>query len=501
MKEITEEKKNKKHFTIVVSILTGLLALAVGIISGYFIYAGTRGLSDDEQKIINTYRILKNEWLYGNEDEYLADQGVAGLASGIASSEKDNYTFYTSTTEAQGLSTDGKGLGFSSHYYDGGLYVTDVHNGPNSDKLKIGDVLYGVTINDSYYDFQTHTYSEIHNYLNSITDTTTIFNFKVVRSETTINLALTRSSYNVILAESIAIPSSTNNYTLGIKVNSYLDGAAAAVKGIINNYVSKGTVNKLIIDLRGNGGGLVSQASEMAKLFVKKGTFIYSLINKDGKTLDKDSQTKDPTFSIPSYSVIIDGSSASASEIFTLAMRAGTDCVVYGQTSYGKGIAQNLITFSDGSVLRYTYAYVYGPERDTETMYDEGNDDDKIMSIHGKGIIPDISFDTPYVYLNTAYDYTQYLGVSDTAMNYLLTLMNQLYPDKGYPDSYSSSYRFTDAVSNMASLVNEKYALSIAPFDDTGKVSKSCNDKIVKEAYDGYLKIFAELTNEVVGNN
>lgn len=494
MKEKKELTKVKK-VAIVSSVITGVLALATGIVTGYYIYYGQVG--SEGRKLIESYELLKDNWLYGNEEEYLLDNATTGLVKGVAST--DLYTFYTKTQAEQGLSTDGNGLGFSSHFYDGGIYITEVHDGPSTGKLKIGDVIYGVTIGDNdYYDFTTHKYSDVSAYLASVNDTTTVYQFKVVRDgvEITPSISMTRGKYSQSLIDVTVSPSSSNDFTLGIKINTFLGNPTSALDQTISYYQKQTTVNKLILDLRGNGGGLVDQASSMAKLFVKKGTFIYSLVDKNGKTVESKTQNYDPTYSIPNYSLIIDENTASASEIFTLAMRAGTNAKVYGLKSYGKGIAQQFKTFSDGSTIRYTYAYVYGPERDNETMYDEGSDADKTMCIHGKGIIPDYTFTTDYVSLQNVYDYTQSLAVSENGMNYLLNTYNDIYSDT---KTYNASYHFTDLVSDFADKINTKYSLSIAAFDDTGIVSKKLNDKIVKESYDKYLKYYSVLTNEVIG--
>ena len=91
--------------------------------------------------------------------------------------------------------------------------------------------------------------------------------------------------------------------------------------------------------MRGNGGGYLNQAAEAASLFVKKDTLIYEMVDKNGKVKESYRQQKDPLFQIPQYSFITDSSSASATEVFALALRAGADAKIYGFKTYGKGIA------------------------------------------------------------------------------------------------------------------------------------------------------------------
>lgn len=494
-------------------LLTAIFGLAIGvsggIVGGYYL----NKLPADEQKLVDEYRLLKENWLYGNEEKYLSDYAAAGLAYGIATgtdsdgnSLYDPYTFYTQNYSDQGLSTDHKGFGFNSHSYNGGLYVVEVHpgsesgsSGPSEGKLFVGDVLYGVTRgSESYYDFTLHTQSEISAYLSALQDTTTVYAFNVTRGDKTLTVSLTRGDYSDRLVDVLETPSTENGRTLTVRINLFLGSPTYALKSTLDYYLSQGTVNKLVLDLRGNGGGYIEEAKTMASLFVKKGTLIYELVNKDGKVIAKETQTKDPEYSFPAYSILIDSGTASASEIFTLAMRAGTDAEVIGLKSYGKGIAQFLKTFSDGSTIRYTSAYVYGAERKDETMYEEGKDSDDVLCIHGKGILPDVTYAQDYGFLQTVADYTSSLAPTLSQMNYLLKMMNFVYPDKNYPTAYSSTYHFTDAIQSFALAMSSKYSdpSLLSAFSSEGTVAKKVNDRLVKESFDAYLSEYAKLTEE-----
>ena len=123
---------------------------------------------------------------------------------------------------------------------------------------------------------------------------------------------------------------------MAVRIDTFLGNPYYILDAMIYNYYSKSKINKLIIDLRENGGGYVRQAEKISKLFVEKGTFIYSLVNKDNKVITESYQRNEPKYKIPSYSLIIDNNTASTSELLTLAMRAGTNAKIYGFKSYGK---------------------------------------------------------------------------------------------------------------------------------------------------------------------
>lgn len=504
-KSKTKEKKKNKSWILPLSI--GAICLASGFGINALLNIGKHRLSYDEQKLIEGYRLLKDEWLFGNEYDYLNSNAMKGMISSVSDEKGDPYTFYTDSDSEQGLSTDGSGFGFSSHYYNGGLYVTEIHPESPAEKatfdgtqlhLRIGDVVYGVQVdNDSYFDFTKHTQKECQDYLD-VNKGNVTYHFQVVRGEEKYTLSLKKGVFQERLIRVVQSPSVENNNTLMIKINTFLGDPYSALVGTLNAYKNS-VVNHLVLDLRQNGGGYVNQAEMIAKLFVKKGTLIDRMIGKDNKVISECYQTKEPVYQFDHYSILIDSQTASAAESFTLAMRAGTNAKIYGLTSYGKGIAQAFKTFEDGSVIRYTYSYVYGPERSNETMYNENQDSDDILCIHKKGIVPDVMFSKNYTYLNSVLDYTNTMGITETGQQLFLQALNDIHPNV-YPQSYSASYHFTDAIQDYGnnSAILYKDETYKEAFDEKGYFSPHLNHLFIKECYDTYLKYEAILTNEVI---
>lgn len=433
--------------------LTALFSMIVFGLIGFSIGYLLNHLSFEEQKLVDEYRLLKEEWLYGNEETYLDELAAKGLINYVASEQDDAYTFYTSTVSEQGLSTDGTGFGYESHYYDGGLYLVNVYQDSSSYRsgMKKGDVLYSVKVDDETFDFKSHSLSEISSFFSTHNEKNIQFTFFGKRGTEEKQFTLKREKYTEDYISIIDEPSSTNGYQATIKINTFLGSPALALKITLSTYTR---IDSLVLDLRGNGGGYISQAEEMAKLFIKKGTLIYQLRDKDNSIREESYQKNDPEFNIGEYKIIMDNNSASASEIFILAMRAGSNTTTYGLKSYGKGIAQSFKTFDDGSVIRYTFAYVYGPEKENETMYDEANDDDNIMCIHNLGIIPDVSYSVDYSFLSSSLDLTS-IGISEYGQNYFLKILNELY--SGYPTQYDENNHYTDVIKKYAVSMKLKY--------------------------------------------
>lgn len=494
------KEKSKTGKVVLLSLLTLVFGAGIGTGIGYLVFQKALGLTLEEKKLLEGYRLLKEEWLFGNEEEQLSSLALKGMISNVSDNQGDPYTFYTDSEEEQGLSVDNKGFGFSSHSYDGGLYITEIHPSSPAEKsklLKVGDVLFSVRRGkEDIYDFRSHSSSEIHQYLQEKVDSDTTYTFTVSRGEVSFQVSLKKGDYSQKLVSVVKTPDESNDQTLLVKINTFLGDPVLALKGTLEPYKNK--AKRLVFDLRGNGGGYVQQAEEMAKMFVKKGTMIDLLVSKNGERISSCYQKEDPIYSFSSYGIILDSNSASATESFTLAMRAGCNTTVYGFQSFGKGIAQKFKYFSDKSVIRYTYAYVYGQEREHETMYDEYLDDDDILCIHKKGILPDKPYSFDYQYLASVADYTSTLGISTYGQEFFLKAINEIKPNT-YPTSYSSNYHFSDAIKQYGEETSKKYEDSSFSnaFNRDGTMNKKLNDRFIKECYDIYLKGYEDLTKSV----
>ncbi len=493
-----ENKKSVK--TALLLALSALSVLVIGGIGGYFLSLEINKLSDDERKVVEEYRVLRDEWLYGNEEEYLADYALSGLADGFAESGDDPYTFYTPTMEDQNLSVSHLGFGITTHPYDGGYYVTAVHDGPASGVLEEGDVLLGATRGrEEYYSFQEHTIAENENFLSDEEHVTDAYVFTYSRNGEEGTALLRKSTYQEEIVHVLEEPQEDNGYTLSVQIRTFLGEPTQDLDQILSDYEGK-RIDRLLLDLRGNTGGYVDECERMAKLFVRKGQLIDQLVDRDGNVLQETIQESDPKYSYPEYAILIDSNTASASETFALAMRAGTDCTLYGRTSYGKGVAQRIRTYSDGSTLRFTYAYVYGPEKENEDMYDEGSDEDDVLCIHGKGIVPDVVYDTDYVWLQSTPILSSSLSVSIANQMHVLNLLHLLPLEEEIPQSYQSNYHFHDALVDFSNYVSKKYQdetlLNI--YQENGCVSLPIEQKVGKESFDLYLSYCDDLLEQAI---
>lgn len=134
-------------------------------------------------------------------------------------------------------------------------------------------------------------------------------------------------------------------------------------------------VEKLIIDLRGNGGGIMEAATMIADQFLEEGQLI---VYTEGRSRprENDYATSRGNLKEDKVVVLIDESSASASEIFAGAIQDNDRGLVIGRRSFGKGLVQEEMRFSDGSALRLTVARYYTPTgRSIQRPYENGKED------------------------------------------------------------------------------------------------------------------------------
>jgi len=134
-------------------------------------------------------------------------------------------------------------------------------------------------------------------------------------------------------------------------------------------------VDKLIIDLRNNGGGIMEAATMIADQFLEEGQLIVYTEGK-ARPRENDFATSRGILKEDKVVVLIDESSASASEILAGAIQDNDRGLVIGRRSFGKGLVQEEMRFSDGSALRLTVARYYTPTgRSIQRSYENGKDD------------------------------------------------------------------------------------------------------------------------------
>ena len=281
------------------------------------------------------------------------------------------------------------------------------------------------------------------------------------------------------------------NKTGYLLLDDFTDKAAQEVKSVVTDMVKKNQITSLIIDVRDNGGGLVDEAVKIVGYFVPKGTEV--LVMK-GKTslMDKTYKTpSEPIFPDMKLALIVNRSSASASEILAGALQDLDRAVVIGERTYGKGLVQVIYPVGYGGHVKVTIGKYYIPSgRCVQALdYSHRNEDGSVGRIpdslvsefktkngrivrNGGGVLPD-TVTTDSRKLNIAY----YLFAQNQYFDYA-TRYAQKHP------SIASAVDFKLSDADFNDFVD--YLLKEKKFTYTTQTEKYYNQLFEVAGYEGF---------------
>jgi carboxyl-terminal processing protease len=146
-----------------------------------------------------------------------------------------------------------------------------------------------------------------------------------------------------------------------ILLTSFINKSPAEVKAALEEFKGDPRVKNIVLDLRGNGGGLVESAVDILSYFLPKGTEVVRTRGRDGAAERVYKTTRSPLFPDIPVAVLIDGATASASEILAGALQDLDRGVLVGSRSFGKGLVQTTRPLPFSGVLKVTVAKYYTP--------------------------------------------------------------------------------------------------------------------------------------------
>jgi len=320
--------------------------------------------------------ILKNDY-YQNVDE---NKLLEGAINGLAESLEDPYTVYFNKDQMQSFLEKSQGsyvgIGVTVNVDDRGLLtVIEPYEGSPAQQagMKQGDKIVKVDGTD----------------VTSMKDENMIISMIKGKENTKVNITVYRPDEDRYLQFEIKrkrikasnIKSEILDDNIGyIKIVMFDSEIASYFKNDLNSMLRKG-IEGLIIDLRDNPGGSYEQVVEIADSLLAEGTIVYTE-DRDGNKEYKYSDKK--MVDIPLV-ILINGNSASASEILAGAVKDHNRGKLVGTNTFGKGLVQELKLLKDGSGLKVTISKYFTPSG---------------VCIHGTGIKPDIKVDVFEEYRN-----------------------------------------------------------------------------------------------------
>lgn len=354
---------------IVIILITGIV---VSVTSGLLVFKNYDKLfnvgsdtSSEFSEFKKAYDHIVNSYVKEVDREKLINAAIDGMYSYL----NDEYSIYMdkNTTESLEQRLDGEytgvGIEIITNKDDGKIIINKVFsNSPASEAgLKVGDQL--IALDGILLEGKENTYVS-DTIKNSKNDT---FRVKYLRNNKEYEITLKRK--NVTIDSVVSEEYGNVGY---IQIQTFSATTSKQVKNKINDFGSN--IDSIVVDVRNNTGGYLSSAYEISDYFIAKGKPIYQLKNKNNK-ITKYNAKSGILKPFKGVSVLINGFSASASEVLTLALKESANATIIGVKSYGKGTVQEKDILSSGAMVKYTTAYWLSPK---------GN------SINGVGIKPDI---------------------------------------------------------------------------------------------------------------
>lgn len=363
-KKLNEEKKKQKKIFIILCLTVALFAFSIGFYASYLFNKSGEN-NGSKSKFDTIYSILKDEWYYGKDDQYIEKTLIDNAIYGMLDTETDPFTRYL--TSLGNLASSYEGLGITVSEYKEYFIITDVLSKVNMDAgLKVGDILKSIDGNDLANKDST--------YIKNLISNKESLSIVVERNNVEITVLCYVTVYTPV---TVYKDFSYSNEIAYIRISEFASDTAE----MFNEYLKdakNGNYNELIIDLRDNPGGYIYSVVDCADLLMGKGKVVLTTKDKDGNEYSYKTSDNDK-YDFEKIVVLINNNSASGAEALAAALNENMDSKVelVGVTTYGKGSAQKMMYFTDGTYFNYTYALWYTPN---------GN------SIHKVGVAPETSY-------------------------------------------------------------------------------------------------------------
>lgn len=320
----------------------------------------------DYSSIDSVYQALRSNY----DGKITNEQILDGLKHGLAQSAKDPYTEYFSATESEQFNNDlqgtitGVGAKLEKDAEENIVIVAPLDGSPAERAgIRAKDLIVGIddkstagmTANDAVLKIRGEKGTNV--------------KLTILRNKTErLDFTITR--------DTIHVPTVTSKILEGnvayLQVSQFSDDTDELAVKAAQDFKAAG-IKKVVLDLRDNPGGEITSAVNLASIWLDRQSLVVEQ-KTAGKSVAKDYTRSEPILNDTKIVVLVNAGSASASEIMALALRDHLGAEIIGEKTYGKGVVQQLIPFSDGSSLKVTVAKWHSP---------------KGTNIEKKGITPD----------------------------------------------------------------------------------------------------------------
>ena len=389
-----------------------LLAAAAVVATGVWAVKDDFGLGRNMEIMVNMMRELSTQYVDEVSPDKLMSDGAAGMVRNL-----DPYTNYMSEEgmdEFEVMATGkygGVGATIRMRRDSSGVVVAQPYKGSPSDLagLKIGDRF--VRIDGE--DVTKCTTSEISSKLKGDPGTKVRLAVERLMTGEVEEMELSRARIAIPGVPYAGFVADSIGY---IRHNDFTDGCYDEMRAAVERLRADGRLKGLILDYRDNGGGSVPEAIKILSMFLPKGTEVLTMKGRTERSMHTYATESNPVLPDVPMVVLINGNTASASEIVSGALQDTDRAVLMGQRSYGKGLVQTLVPLGYNAYLKLTTAKYYIPSgRCVQRInYSAHNDksgaevvpDSLIREFStrngrkvydGKGLMPDVKTDPEYI--------------------------------------------------------------------------------------------------------
>ena len=349
------EKKNNIYKIIMTVLVTAIITFIGTSVLLYNYYFKTedglvKTLVNAEASNLETKVGLIKEYIdefyLGEINEDMIESAVKGYVAGLG----DEYTEYLTKNEYEELMVDVNG-----DYVGIGIYMTQDRDGnvivllpiegspAEESGIKTGDIITKVNGEDCI----DMDLSLIANKVKGEEGTTV--DIEIQRDGEIINKTIIRRTVEIRTIEDEIL----DNNIGYIEILSFDTGCSDNIEKILDDYINRG-IKSIIIDLRDNSGGVVSEATDMADLFLQKDSNIMIEIDNKGNAKATKAEKEPIINSDIKIILLTNENTASASEILVGALKDNDVAQIVGTTTFGKGVMQELVPVSSGGALKLT---------------------------------------------------------------------------------------------------------------------------------------------------
>ena len=263
--------------------------------------------------------------------------------------------------------------------------------------------------------------------------TSVLFSVKKAHSGDTVEVKVVRERIRIPDIEFAGMIDDTTGYILQ---TGFTEGVGKEMRAAVNKLLGEG-MKTLVLDLRGNGGGLLNEAAEIVSIFLPEGSLVVTAKGKEKQsnyTVTTSGKPVDPSLEVI---VLVDSATASASEIVAGALQDTDRATIMGRRTFGKGLVQSIINLPYGGELKLTTAKYYTPSgRCVQAIdYSHRNEDGSVGHIpdsltrefktaHGRtvrdggGITPDVTLEQKE-YSRLTYALVAYGVIEEYVLDYV----------------------------------------------------------------------------------